>query len=674
MNRQSSSLRRPQSPACRALLALGTLLGALAGSTVAVEAQLTALGAHVLTECAGPGDCAEFDRFGFALAVCDFDDDGFDDLAVGVPGETVGGRTTTPASLHVFYGSVAGLTDTGDQVFDLDDLDLSGGADAGDHFGRALAAGTSTSTASAISRSARRASRSAAPATTPARSLVFFGSTSGLELDGFRFLSQNDLPPGSSESAESNDSFGDALAALPDGGLAIGVPDEDFVLITESDAGLIHLLSTSGPGDPLDSVVDREQNDYLDACPEGNGNEDGWGATLAVGQFGEDPSLAVAGALKAVSGEDNAGRVTVIGSPTGCFDQDRAGVLETAEELDLFGQALAAGDFDDDGFEDLAVGVPGEDLPDTADGRAGLVQVLFGSAVGLTVSGDLALSQYDFPLGQESGDSDDRFGQALAAGDFDGDGFDDLAIGVPFENVGAVVDAGAFHVAYGGSSGFVAAEGQTFHSNLPASMPDSPNTGDDLGGALATGDFDGNGIDDLAVGMSGEGLGSAAEAGAVTVLYGLDRATGGFGEVHFTSSIAVPEVTANRIVSIVRTGGAVVAASVTHSRTGGSAAPGSDFTYTSEVESWGGRRARPRADDRARRRRHPRRGGRDDRPLALESERRPRDRHAVDLHPDDRGRRRGRGRRVRRSGAGLLRGRGQRRHRRHAAPPARRAR
>src|SRR5262249_39123758 len=41
----------------------------------------------------------------------------------------------------------------------------------------------------------------------------------------------------------------------------------------------------------------------------------------------------------------------------------------------------------------------------------------------------------------------------IAKGDFNGDGFGDLAIGVPFEDTGGAVDAGAVIVIYGSASG-----------------------------------------------------------------------------------------------------------------------------------------------------------------------------------------------------------------------------
>ncbi|MCB0978520.1 MAG: FG-GAP repeat protein, partial [Acidimicrobiales bacterium] len=43
--------------------------------------------------------------------------------------------------------------------------------------------------------------------------------------------------------------------------------------------------------------------------------------------------------------------------------------------------------------------------------------------------------------------------RGIAHGDFDGDGVDDLAIGVPGENVGSVVDAGVVNLIYGSRSG-----------------------------------------------------------------------------------------------------------------------------------------------------------------------------------------------------------------------------
>ncbi len=68
------------------------------------------------------------------------------------------------------------------------------------------------------------------------------------------------------------------------------------------------------------------------------------------------------------------------------WHQGQAAVIGKAEAGDLFGGSLASGDFNNDGFNDLAVGAPGEDVGAVKD--AGLVNVLDGSGSGLTGVGD----------------------------------------------------------------------------------------------------------------------------------------------------------------------------------------------------------------------------------------------------------------------------------------------
>jgi hypothetical protein len=86
--------------------------------------------------------------------------------------------------------------------------------------------------------------------------------------------------------------------------------------------------------------------------------------------------------------------------------------LETEKIYDQFGYALAAGDFDDDGYADLAVAVPYEDIETT--GNAGLVHTINGSQNDLTSTGNQIWYQgYDGVLGNV--EEWDRFGWSLAA-------------------------------------------------------------------------------------------------------------------------------------------------------------------------------------------------------------------------------------------------------------------
>ena len=98
--------------------------------------------------------------------------------------------------------------------------------------------------------------------------------------------------------------------------------------------------------------------------------------------------------------------------PEDDWHQNRANVPDEAEQDDFFGYALAAGDFDDDGFVDVAVGVLGEDVDAIAD--AGAVQILYGSAAGLTGSGSQFWHQNVAGV-DGSAEEGDGFGNALAA-------------------------------------------------------------------------------------------------------------------------------------------------------------------------------------------------------------------------------------------------------------------
>lgn len=196
-----------------------------------------------------------------------------------------------------------------------------------------------------------------------------------------------------------------------------------------------------------------------------------------------------------------------------------SGVVATGSPVGI-GEAEASGsmaipcDFDEDGFADLAVGVPFEDVRGRRD--AGAVQVLYGSASGVTARDQLWHQGRKGVKGAlERGD---RFGDALACGDFDGDGYADLAVGSPFENVGAVVDAGAVQVLYGSSRGLTARD-QVWHQGKPG-VPGSNERDDLFGYSLATGDFDADGYADLAIGSPGEAVGNIADAGRVVVLRG----------------------------------------------------------------------------------------------------------------------------------------------------------
>jgi hypothetical protein len=145
----------------------------------------------------------------------------------------------------------------------------------------------------------------------------------------------------------------------------------------------------------------------------------------------------------------------------------------------FFGKSLAsAGDFNDDGAEDLLVGAPFYDVPASS---AGAVFLFYGGS-----SPDTAV---DHVFTGEA--ASDYFGTSVAGvGDFNGDGFDDIAIGAYRADWGAFSNAGKAYVYYGGTTpDFVV-------DRILVGEAD----GERFGYSIAGGDFTGDGSSDIAVG------------------------------------------------------------------------------------------------------------------------------------------------------------------------------
>jgi hypothetical protein len=190
---------------------------------------------------------------------------------------------------------------------------------------------------------------------------------------------------------------------------------------------------------------------------------------------------------------------------------------------------VAKADFNADGVGDLAIGVPFEDVIDTSGSSradAGVVQIIYGSPDGIGLSdtagpGNQLWSQASQGV-PDSVEAGDRFGASLAAGDFNGDGISDLAIGVPGEDVLGLVDAGAVNVIYGSLEGLSTTEGfaaQFLHQGI-AGVPGGLSSRDGFATALAWGDFDADDISDLAIGVPFEDVSGQDDAGGVNVIHG----------------------------------------------------------------------------------------------------------------------------------------------------------
>lgn len=304
--------------------------------------------------------------------------------------------------------------------------------------------------------------------------------------------------------------------------LAVGVPGERLDGHPGTGAAAVIYSRHDGP--------DATFKDQLWAAGTAH-DSDGRGArqfgfAVATGDFNGDgfQDLAIGSPRDRVSGNKSAGSVAVIyGTEDGLrqansqrWHQDLPGVRGNTVQGDRFGAALATGDFDADGFADLAVGVPGKSFGENI--RSGKVHVLYGAPSGLVSGGDQLWSQASSGV-PGAALPKDGFGSALVTGDFDGDGHGDLAIGAPRDDRGGRRNVGSATILFGHSSGLGSAGSEIWWQSSPG-VPGAIARGDRFGEALAIGDFDGDSFSDLAVGVPGDDRGGAVDAGAVNILYG----------------------------------------------------------------------------------------------------------------------------------------------------------
>ncbi len=406
---------------------------------------------------------------------CDFDADGFEDLAVGSPQEGVG-LTFAAGAVLVFYGSSGGFgLGRPTQYFDESSAIFSSSPKYQGYFGYAVDCGDYDGDGYddlAVARPWFESEEEESP--TDGVIWILFGSSEGL---GER--AQSAAPPGGSPYfgavLASGDFNGDGYSDLAVGTIATPLFDEVARHLFVFWGGYGGLSAYSRLSTYKAEDINGAGAPYL-------------GTALAVGDFDSD-GLEDLVATSTPGGDMN--RLVLLHGRPGypglsLYGLDNAEVIGVAETGDV---RLTAGDFDGDGESDLAVGVTRSDL------------AFVGSdppRVDLYYQRDGQLVAEDEIVG-----SNNSFGASLGAGDYNGDGCDDLAVGIPAED----------NLREDGTIAFDSGQVYVVHCDPGVGL--DPSTGyllqpshkrsdsEHFGWAMTAGDFNGDGLSDLMVGAPG---------------------------------------------------------------------------------------------------------------------------------------------------------------------------
>ncbi|MGW2746880.1 FG-GAP-like repeat-containing protein [Streptomyces sp. NPDC001450] len=403
----------------------------------------------------------------------DFNGDGYRDVAVAASFATVGGKAEA-GQVAVVYGTASGLNPAKHQLISQNTAGIPGDAEKGDQFGEQIATadlnrdGYSDLVVGAQHENAGSAqeagtvvivwgSRSGlSGGTTVKNPQTLYGSYFGLSIAAADFTGDGkpDLAISAQSDTQNPSSWRVRLIRGPfaksgstgrvssyspgidrpdlTAGRVSGDTKADLV-VTGQKPNSDHLATAVYYKGTADGISKTASLRTAETAAIGDLNKDGFG-DIVLGNPEDpatDPSASTGGKIHVIYGTSSGPSATRRISLT----QNTSGVPDSSEEVDRFGQALAIGDFDKDGYGDLAVGAPGETFGDDSDYRssAGAITLLRGSASGLSTTRPVFLTQ-DSPGVPGTLEAGDNFGDTLLASDVNRDGHADLTAAAVGEN------------------------------------------------------------------------------------------------------------------------------------------------------------------------------------------------------------------------------------------------